>query len=339
MVTVGDVLNKCRLLNFINQFKLRRHGMPPHQLVLAVSDSRMKTTIHIFAFGLLMTFLSCGQPNDKTSIAASATDTLKTNRDKKEEVRLKKRRELEEQEYADSIRLNQVLQDAVKRANQNIGKNRFIEKYEVYPDSIPVRVEIDLDYHFTKASPHLIIRRNEPATFFIDIYTKGTNQFEKVLSYERWALEYGGDTIRDISGDGLKDFVVNWYGSTGCCLKAFSNVYLLRVDKTTFSGNFQFINPTFSPQEQIIRGVCYGHPGETEMYKFKWNKGAVDTIEYIYYEKNNNGEKTGKVIVSNSRPNSDKQKVLKRLNYIPAEYRKIEGFDWFTDNVGTKGNR
>ena len=34
----------------------------------------------------------------------------------------------------------------------------------------------------------------------------------------------------------------------------------------TFSKNFEFINPTFSPKEKIIRGICYGHPGETEMY-------------------------------------------------------------------------
>lgn len=299
----------------------------------------MKTTLHIFAFGLLLTTFSCGQPNDKTNIAVSTTDTLKTSRDKKEEERLRKRRELEEQEYADSIRLDQVLQNAVEIANQNIGKNRFIENYEVYPDSIPVSVEINLDYHFAQTSPHLIIRRNEPGTFFIDIYTKGSSQFEKVLSYEQWALEYTGDTIRDINGDGLKDFVVNWYGNNGCCLKAFSNVYLQRADRKTFSENFQFINPTFSPQEQIIRGVCYGHPGETEMYKFKWNKEAVDTVEYIYYEKNNKGEKTGKLIVSNSRPYSDKGKVLKRLSYIPSEYRKIEGYDWFTDNFGTSGNR
>jgi hypothetical protein len=299
----------------------------------------MRATLHIFTFGLLVTFFSCGQPNDKGNTAVITTDTLQASRDKKEEERLKKRRELEKQEYADSIRLDQVLQDALKKANRNIDKNRFIEKYEVTPDSIPVSVEINLDYHFTKANPHLIIRRNEPSTIFIDIYSKGDSKFEKVISYERWELEYTGDTIRDINGDGLKDFVVNWYGNTGCCLKAFSNVFLQRTDKKTFSQNLQFINPTFSPQEQIVRGVCYGHPGETEMYKYKWNEEMVDTVEYIYYEKNNKGEKTGKLIVSNSRPYSDNHKVLKRLSYIPAEYTKIEGYDWFTDNFGKNGNR
>ena len=130
-------------------------------------------------------------------------------------------------------------------------------------------------------------------------------------------------------GDGLNDFVVNWYGSTGCCLKAFSNVYLLRQDKKAFSENFEFINPTFSPKEKIVRGVCYGHPGETEMYKYKWNGEKVDTLEYVSYERNEKG-KTGKVIISTDRPYGEKFKTLKVLNSVPTEYKKIEGYDWFT---------
>lgn len=106
-----------------------------------------------------------------------------------------------------------------------------------------------------------------------------------------------------------------------------------------FSGSFEFINPTFSPEEQIIRGVCYGHPGETEMYKYKWNKETVDTVEYIYYEKNDKGKKTGKLIVSNNLPSRHNYKVLKRLSYMPDEYKRIEGYDWFTDNLQNGGNR
>jgi hypothetical protein len=115
-------------------------------------------------------------------------------------------------------------------------------------------------------------------------------------------------------------------------LKGFSVVYLLRPDKRSFSQGFQFINPTFSPKEGIIRGVCYGHPGETEMYKYRWNGEAVDTVEYIYYEKNNKGQHTGKLIVSNDRPYRDNHKALRRLTAVPTEYKKIEGYDWFTGN-------
>ena len=292
----------------------------------------MKTTLHILTIGIIIILFSCGQPNDKKRIAVVTSDTLLTRIDKKEKERLEKRRAIEEQDYADSLRLDKVLQDALKIANQNIDKNKFIEKYEVTPDSIPVSVEINLDYHFTKTNPHLIIRRNEPSAIYIDIYTKGVNKFEKVVSHEQWTMTYVNDTIRDINGDGLNDFVVNWYGSTGCCLKAFSNVYLLRQDKKEFSENFEFINPTFSPKERLIRGVCYGHPGETEMYKYKWNGEKVDTVEYVSYQKNDKGGKTGKVVISSDEPFGDKYKILKILNSVPTEYRKIEGYDWFTGN-------
>jgi hypothetical protein len=291
----------------------------------------MKTTLHILTLVLLSALCSCGQPNDKKNIPVITTGTLPTSIDKKEQERLEKRKEIEEQDYADSLRLDKVLQGALKIANQNIGKNKFIEKYDVSPDSFPVSVEINLDYHFTKTNPHLIIRRSEPSSIHIDIYTKTKNQFKKVISHEQWTMTYVNDTIRDINGDGQNDFVVNWYGASGCCLKAFSNVYLLRQDKKAFSVNFEFINPTFSPKEKIIRGVCYGHPGETEMYKYKWNGEKVDTLEYVSYERNEKG-KTGKIIISTDRPDGDKFKTLKVLNSVPTEYKKIKGYDWFTGN-------
>ena len=67
-------------------------------------------------------------------------------------------------------------------------------------------------------------------------------------------MEYVNKTIQDINGDDIDDSVVNWYGNTGCCLNAFSNVYLLRTDQKTFSNNFEFMNPTFYPKKKIIRG-------------------------------------------------------------------------------------
>ena len=259
------------------------------------------------------------------------TDNLLTNLNKKEKAHLEEKKKIDEQNKIDSINLDKFLKNAIKVAELNMDFDRFKNQYvEIMPDSsYQVEVSVRSDVYFTKDNPHLIIRRNTPGSIFIDIFSKKNNQFLKVLSHEESDITYVNDTIRDINGDGLNDFVVNWYGSSGCCLKAFSNVYLLRTDKT-FSNNFVFINPTFSPKEKIIRGVCYGHRGETEMYKYKWKAEAVDTLEYISYEKNDKGEKTGKIIVSNDRPYGDISKVLKRLNSVPNEYRKIKGYDWFT---------
>ena len=259
------------------------------------------------------------------------TDSIQTKLQKEENERLARRRSIEEAERTDSISMDKVLKDALKIANQKIGKDKFLEKYYVVmTDSIPVSVEIDLNFHFTKTTPHLIIRRIDPGTFYFDIYSKNNNEFIKVVSHEEQVNTYVSDTIRDINGDGTSDFVVNWYGNSGCCLKAFSDVYLLRPDYKSFSNNFVFINPTFAPKEKVIRGVCYGHVGTTDMYKYKWNGEKVDTLEYISYEINNKGEKTGKVIVATDRRLADKFKILKVLNSVPAEYRKIYGYDWFT---------
>ncbi len=272
----------------------------------------MRTNIQLFILPIVALFLACRQSDGKKNV----TDTVQENLEK----------EIEEQRIADSIRHEKVLEEALKIASQNIEKDIFIEQYKTVADSIPVDVEINSSYHFTKNQVHLIIRRSDSGTTYIDIYARKGNEFEKVLSHEESSMVYINDTIRDIDGDGLSDFVVNGYGASGCCLKAFSEVYLLRPDKLSFSNSFWFINPTFSPKEKVIRGICYGHFGETEMYKYKWNGEKIDTIEYVSHEKNDKGVKTGKIILSKDRPYS---KVIKVLDLVPTEYYNIDGYDWF----------
>jgi hypothetical protein len=285
----------------------------------------------VFIMGLTLCF-SCEQTTERqnNSVAATVNDTLQKSIAQREKERQEKRKVIEDQERIDSLRLDSVLMEALDISAQNIDKNIFYTFYEVkFANEDIVKVEIDLDHHLTRQSPHLIIRRYGLGEVNIDIYARRNNQFEKAVSHEQWALTFVNDTTQDINGDGLKDFVVNWYGSTGCCLKAFSNVYLQRQNRRTFSKEFQFINPTFSPSEKIIRGVSYGHPGHTSMYKYRWKGEAVDTLEYIYFEENDKDEKTGKVIRERHQSHSMNRKRLNRLDSIPTEYKNIEGFDWF----------
>lgn len=286
----------------------------------------MNTKLNMFTIALLLLLLfSCGQVNEKKSVVKK--DSIPTTFLEREKKRLEKRKEIEEQDKIDSLKYDKVLIDALRIARKNIGKNKFQKKYIVEPR---VEVEINVNNHFTNNYPHLIIRRHGINDVYIDIYSKVNNDFEKVLSHREWGMTYVNDTIKDINGDGLKDFVLNWYGATGCCLKAFSNIYLLRSNKKTFSKSFEFINPTFSPKEKIIRGVEYGHPGKTVIYKYKWNGEAVDSLEYVYYDTDEEGKKTGKIIISKKRAYSKNKKDIKKINSIPAEYKKIESFDWFT---------
>lgn len=295
----------------------------------------MKTTTSVLTIIMTLLLISCGQANKKKASIVKHEDTAKLFVNKNVQKGLEERTQFDKQEQIDSEEDDGILREALNIAERYRAHNRFKRNYvATMPDSLHhADVYISSDFYFSNAFPCLIIRRTTPNNVYIDIFSKTGKQFHKVLSHKQWKLEYIGDTIRDINGDGLKDFVVNWYGVNGCCLKAFSNVYLLRSDKKSFSNSFEFINPTFSPREKIIRGVCYGHPGQTEMYKYKWNKEAVDTVEYIYYAKNSQDGKTGKLIVSNNLPYSPNHKVVRRLNHPPIEYRKIEGYNWFVGDL------
>lgn len=164
-----------------------------------------------------------------------------------------------------------------------------------------------------------------PGENIYNIYLVQDRSFIKVASHNQGGSGSTTDTLQDVNGDGIKDYLINWYGNTGCCLKNFYAVYLYQSQTGTFSHGYEFINPSFSAKEQVIRGVEYGHPGETSMYKYKWNGLQVDTLEYIYFEKNEEGKKTGKVIRKTNKE--------ERLNQAPAEYRHIYGYDWFLGKV------
>ena len=56
-----------------------------------------------------MTLFSCGQSNEKKKNTVVTADTLQLSLDQKEKERLEKREKIEEQDYADSLRLNKVL--------------------------------------------------------------------------------------------------------------------------------------------------------------------------------------------------------------------------------------
>jgi hypothetical protein len=80
------------------------------------------------------------------------------------------------------------------------------------------------------------------------------------------------------------------------------------------------------------RNACNGHPGETEMYKYEWNGEEAGTLEYVSYQKIDKNVKKGKVAISTDEPYSGNYKILKIINFLPAEHRKIAGYDWFTRN-------
>ena len=288
-----------------------------------------------FSFLLLTLLLSCSNPQDNKTISSPSTDSAHIlTIDEKQEILYEKRRVMREEEIKDSIFCDRALIEALIIAQENIHQKTFHTEFDVVLDSnFNVKVELSLGHHFSKTYQHLIVRRYAPNNFHLDIYVKKDTIFEKVLSEKQWKMCFINDTIQDINGDGFKDVVIVWSALGGCCLGESNNIYLLENNKYTFSDMFKFFNPTFSPKEKIIRGVGYGHPGETEMYKYKWNGNKIDTMEYVYFERNDTYELTGKIIVSNRLPYDENFKVIKKLDEVPAEYKKIYGYDWFNNDL------
>ena len=230
----------------------------------------------------------------------------------------------------DSMCVDRMLKAAIDTAYTAMHTDRFKKEFVTMCDSFyNVDVSMAMDHFFSASENHLIIHLNTPGENLYNVYLVQDKAFIKVASHAEYGSGRTTDTLQDVNGDGINDYLINWYGNTGCCLKNFYAVFLYQPPAGTFSDEYIFINPTFSAKEKVIRGVEYGHPGETSMYKYKWNGLQVDTLEYIFFEKNDKREKTGKVIrnkVLNNNTNSTKKE---RLNQAPAEYRQIYGYDWF----------
>lgn len=192
----------------------------------------------------------------------------------------------------------------------------------------PIALEQVIDQHFT----YVISRASIPSNVYLKLFVREVNSNSQRLLLERteWDMTYTNDSLFDVNGDGKLDYVVDWYGTVGCCLKSFSEVYLQKKSSLEFTAPIELINPTFSPKERVVRGVEYGHPGQTEMYKLEWKGDSLIMLEYVSYEKRENGEKTGKVLLVYPEAKQDSIRIKARLNAVPKEYHSIYGYDWFT---------
>ncbi|MBK8089486.1 MAG: hypothetical protein IPK31_17020 [Chitinophagaceae bacterium] len=287
----------------------------------------MKSISTIFILSLLLIFCSCKQRSGNNKIISVPKDNIEKNTLPKEE----RKEQVTRDEIADSLSLDKVLNEAIRIAKQNIQTDNYYKEYEITLEgsSYNVAVNIRIGRLFSKKQRHILIRRRAPWGVYIDIYHIKGNKLASVLNRLQHGMSYVNDTIRDVDGDGMRDFLVHLYPESGCCRRDIFNVYLNLTDKGAFSREYQFINPTFSPKEKIIRGVQYGHPGEVGLYKYKWNNFNVDTIEFIYPDKadtiNHSYFLTNKELYS-----SENVKRIK-LKSIPKEYRTIESFEWFNE--------
>jgi len=230
---------------------------------------------------------------------------------------------------ANNLLLENALKNALAVAQEVVNRKYYFTEFEIpNKDSFTVvTVNITMGHLFSHKQKHLLIRRITLWGVYIDLFLVSDEVLKSVIYWEQYGMAYINDTIRDINGDGLKDFVVYWSPSSGCCKHDIYSVYLKQDNEGTFFNEYRFINPTFSPREKIVRGVEYGYPGEIGLYKYKWDGILIEPIEFIYPDVNNKG----KYIRTTTRQYKPSEKDGETLDAVPKEYRYIDGFDWFAD--------
>ena len=275
-------------------------------------------------FGLLIiTFCSC----DRKAAQSKTIDDPQANIS---ERALAKQKQNEADSDPYSLSQEQALKKALNLAVQNLDSTYFSKTFKYRTKSISdISTDVVIGQLFSKKQRHVLIRRKSDADVYLNIYTIKGEKLELALFYEEIRLVYVSDTIQDVNGDNQPDFLINWYGSIGCCLKNFYDVYLFQKTNNKFSERYEFINPTFSVKEKIVRGVGYGHPGATYLYKFHWNGFNIDTLEYIFPDKNRAGHYLKSPTTTYD--TDDVQEI--RLKSVPKEYSGIYGYDWFLGKI------
>lgn len=289
----------------------------------------MKTTTNILSLVILTIIFGCGQTANQDVNSITQNDSIQKTPSKIDLTKEERQKQIEEENRIDSARIDIALKDAFKVAQTEFKTDNFKKEYEIQPDdsSYIIKIEIEIGRLFKDNQKYFLLRRHVPWATYLDLYKVKNDNAEKLIEREQGGMTYIRDTIFDANGDGHEDFLVHWYPSSGCCRRDVYNVYLNQPDKGNFTNDYEFINPTFSSNEKIIRGVEYGHPGEVGLYKYKWNGLQVDTIEFIYPDANNKGQfiKTKKGAY---RPTEKEGVVLKT---VPKEYQKIESYEWFAE--------
>ncbi|TWR29694.1 hypothetical protein FPZ43_07480 [Mucilaginibacter pallidiroseus] len=181
--------------------------------------------------------MGCNQPNKK-AISKKAIGN------KTDSLRAIKRREIEKKWLADSLKNEKVVTDVIAFI-----KTRQIKSFDkiirIWKDT-SISAYVKVGHLFSKKLKHIFIRTH--AGWKLTIYVYRLDNLKREITDDWSDLTYIGDEIKDINGDGLKDLSINWYPSSGCCARNNFHIYLY-TESDKFTKYFDFINPTFYPNE------------------------------------------------------------------------------------------
>ncbi|WP_338813575.1 hypothetical protein V9L05_19505 [Bernardetia sp. Wsw4-3y2] len=187
-----------------------------------------------------------------------------------------------------------------------------------------IKVNIDYGAFFNKNDKFLILTceyHKLSDDKYYRVYLKESDSFK--LLVEEYTNHGEQPIFMEINGDENIDFVIPYSPSSGCCPRQSKIVFLYK-DKNFVKYNF--INPTFSPKEKIVRGLGYGYFPEVGLYKYKWSGTKLDTVEYIYRTKESDFKKFIRTKKEIHLPKHSQGEIL---DFLPKEYQNINEIDWF----------
>lgn len=243
-------------------------------------------------------------------------------------------RNSEKDEWADpdSNRLDSNLNIALKIAYREIKKNKFNFSFiDTLADEKKIQTIISFGDLFSTKKKHLLVKRHleegAGSEMYSDIYTMERNKFVKIVS-DTSLIYYSFDTIEDLNGDNISDYMVGSYSSAGCCPRDSEVGYLYNEEEEKFI-KVEFFNPSFDTKNKIVYESEYGYPGDVSIDKYRWNGFQKILIESIYPDSGRGSHGTNK-----SKPfmyqkvtyPGKKREILKN---VPEEYKSLEIYKYF----------
>jgi hypothetical protein len=171
----------------------------------------------------------------------------------------------------DSLEIEKRFEIFLSKAEKG-GKKVFIK------DSI----KIQTGFLFDKKQLNYLIQFHRNTTVFTRIFEKLNDKFIPILSINDWDMEFVKDTLFDVNNDGFSDFVIETYGTSGCCLKRTDFVWIYDAKNHRFNMAYDFLNPEYFPKIKTMISLSYGHPNEVHYCQMKWRANKLDTVEFIY---------------------------------------------------------
>ena len=235
-------------------------------------------------------------------------------------------------ENVDERRLKEAMTDALQKIRDSLyGKEgEYTYDFDTAEERYaPIGVAIKVG-KYTEGAYYAVIHAFDQAEALINLYDLDKGTVREKVSETLPLLADPSDTIFDANGDKVKDFVLRFYPSSGCCRRDIYHLYLSPEKKEGQLSYIELINPTFYPKEHLIRGIGYGWPGHVELYKYRWRGEGLDILDTLEYILPDVATKGKTFLKGRNLYGFTKEKEI-RLTKLPEEYQTVIGLDYFLD--------